>query len=166
MFKIFISILIGFCLVACGGGGSPSNVGGGEATLTGGGTITDNAPTSTTSYIGTWKGTTYGGNGTFPDITLTLNADGSYSCSGYPTYTGYHSSADKWTPWHYICSTPDDKTATWDVPSEKYLRLTHNFSSIPGMDITKVVSVDNTTLTLRLPETTTSKIYAQFTKVP
>lgn len=104
-----------------------------------------------TSYVGTWKGTTYGGNGTFPDITMTLNEDGSYSCSGYPASTGV-SSTDKVTPWRVICETPAGQTNKWELVLPTFIRYTHNNSTkIAPMSLVSIASFDGKTLVLELP---------------
>jgi hypothetical protein len=166
-FYVIVGFLINLSIVACGGGGSgATNPPGSETSASGTGGEPTSSPGSTTSldpYVGTWKGTTYGGNGTFPDITLTLNKDGSYTCSGYPEFKPDVTDTT-WTPWRGICSTPSNMTATWDLPSEKKLRFTHNNSNLQGISITKITSSDATSFILELSSGSISKIFAQFNK--
>lgn len=164
MFKFFISLMIGFCLAACGSGSGETLSSNDGVTTTG--SSTQN-PTSTESYVGTWKGTIYGGNGTFSDIILILNTDGSYSCSGYPPPTG-DASTDQWTPWRTICGTPAGQTNKWELILHA-IRFTHNLFLNDPMTLAEIVSFDWSTLVLKLPPSKLqglSKNAALFTKQP
>lgn len=120
----------------------------------------------TASYVGMWKGTTYGGNGTFADITLTLNANGSYSCSGYPPIGDPKMIASIWTPWVVICVTPDDQTNKWEVILPSVIRFTHNNFDIKDspMSLVSISELTDKKLVLDLPGGSSSFTFAEFTK--
>lgn len=168
-------LAISLGIIGCGGSGSGgggsdpvSSTDSGAATSGSSGSPTPSSGNSISPapYIGTWKGTTYSYNGTFPNITLTLSADGSYSCSGYPQHTPEVIDTT-WTPWRGICSTSSTSSATWDLPSENHLRLTHPNSNLPGIGIIRIISSTATSLVLELPQSgeNPSKLFAQLEKV-
>lgn len=122
------------------------------------------------SYAGTWKGTTYTASGTYSDIILTLNADGSYSCSGYPQDTT-STLPPTWTPWQTVCNTPSDKTNKWEMILPSVIRFTHNNAKLISAPMTLVSietdSVAGKKLVLNIPSgglATSSLSYADFTK--
>jgi hypothetical protein len=126
------------------------------------------ATSDTNAYLGTWKGATYSGKGTFADIILTLNADGSYSCSGYPPFVPGETN-DSWTPWRVICVTEDGQTNKWEIILPEVLRFTHKNPSLKNapMSIVQVSTLTNKSLVLDLPaggSSGSSLVFAEFTK--
>lgn len=128
-------------------------------------------PTDSASYVGTWKGTTYTGKGTYSDVTLALNADGSYSCSGFPAYT---TDNNQWTLWQAICLPPDKGLSSkWELLLPTVIRFTYvsqyqsSSTTSQPMSLVSIYSFDGKNLVLDIPSganLSSSMAFSEFVK--
>lgn len=119
-FHIAVGFIAGFSYVACGSGEGTSGGSTQLATATAG----TNTTLSNSTLTGTWKGNVYTSNiAQHTDFTLTLNSDGTFTCSGFTQATdqsGVEQATD-YASWINTCNKP----ITWEV-TKTAIRLSYN----------------------------------------
>lgn len=137
---IAIGFIAGVSYVACGSSSSDGLAGASKISPAFAGT---GGELTTNSLVGAWKGNVYTNSPVqHPDFTLTLNADGTLTCSGFIEDMSTGTMVDT-SPWVGICESP----VAW-VVTKTTIRITYNyFGEIRAKNFI-VLLQDNSTLAL------------------